>query len=270
MGSLQVCVERCVERIDFFVSVFLLILLTCHFSKEIQLNLKPMFDLEGENGYKLHRELNSYSAWSPNSTVSLEHLKEKQDCYGHLLCKCTHIRIEKNINAKTLVRNQRNNIALLHAKLPKRRIILCNDMSNSALIKIQKSIQNDLNVTESMKTKQEIINPLAGGGIAAAAALAAQRIQNKQDDELSDDKPKASFNPLAGGGIAAAAALAAQRIQKKKDDDDDKPKASFNPLAGGGIAAAAALATQRIQNKQDDDPIDDKPKASFNPLAGGA
>ena len=140
-----------------------------------------MFDLEGENGYKLHRELNSYSAWSPNSTVSLEHLKEKQDCYGHLLCKCTHIRIEKNINAKTLVRNQRNNIALLHAKLPKRRIILCNDMSNSALIKIQKSIQNDLNVTESMETKQEIINPLAGGGIAAAAALAAQRIQNKKE-----------------------------------------------------------------------------------------
>jgi len=54
----------------------------------------------------------------------------------------------------------------------------------------------------------EAVNPLAGGGIAAAAAqVAMNRNQNKPTvDESNTDATAKPSNPFAGGGIAAAAA----------------------------------------------------------------
>ena len=125
-------------------------------------------------------------------------------------------------------------------------------------------------------SNQPAFNPLAGGGIAAAAAQAAMKRNGPPKPNSNDAPPtRPAFNPLAGGGIAAAAAQAAmKRTGPPKDDSNDAPpiRPAFNPLAGGGIAAAAAAAQavmKRSTPAKDD--LDDAPptRPAFNPLAGG-
>ena len=254
-------------------------LLTSLFLKEIQLNLKPMFDIEGENGYKLHQEINRKSAWLLPSVSAFNQdiIQKHQGSYNQLLCTCTQSGPKKDIlNIKTFVQNQRNNIEILNSKLPKcvldlEDIMDVSEKENS----IQKSgsiiIQNK---SHNNPDNKPTFNPLAGGGIATAAAQAAMKRTASPKDDSNDAPPiRPAFNPLAGGGIAAAAAQAAmKRNDRPKDDSDDAPpiRPAFNPLAGGSIAAAAAPAAMKRTAPAKDDSDDAPPtRPTFNPLAGG-
>jgi hypothetical protein len=125
-------------------------------------------------------------------------------------------------------------------------------------------------ISDQAKTK----SPLAGGGIAAAAAQAAAA-RSQKSMELADTtgalaKPK---SPFAGGGIAAAAAqAAAARRQKNEEsaDETDKLTKAKSPFAGGGIAAAAAkaAAARRQKGEVSADETDELAKP-MSPFAGG-
>ena len=116
------------------------------------------------------------------------------------------------------------------------------------------------------------IHPLAGGGIAAAAA--AMKWNNNQDlaDNTSNDEIR-PIHPLAGGGIAAAAAAAAMKRNNNQDladntgNDEIRP---IHPLAGGGISAAAAAAAMERNNNQDaNNGASNDAARPIHPLAGG-
>jgi len=175
--------------------------------------------------------------------------------------------IEKTESSKTASVHEPTIIVKPIAKRPNLERQAKNDGNNKFHNLQKESIQRSDSAPKEKKKGRQTFNST----VLRPNTQVEEKPTNLETSSAGTDSTPA-FNPLAGGGIAAAAALAAQKRSSKaqaraqsqsqsqvkesnEDNSTEAPSAgtdstpAFNPLAGGGIAAAAALAAQKRSNK---------------------
>lgn len=127
---------------------------------EIQLNLKSLYDVEKENGYKLHKEIVSNSKWEERPMISnnkASFLEKMQKCQSQV-CLCAKKSTFSDIlNTNKYYQNEIEN-KKMRLTMTKRKIQINENMKKSKdrISKEQDKIKTELEINDKSKmgTKQ--------------------------------------------------------------------------------------------------------------------